>query len=59
MSKDKYIVWRRNDGYVSSSANHSPPNYNDVTFDILGTYDNWGSAYELILIEGSKEGSYY
>jgi hypothetical protein len=50
----KYIVWKRNDGYVAASVNHMPsgwvqPNDNKpVTFEKLGEFTEWHEAYMFI-----------
>jgi hypothetical protein len=48
-----YYVWRRNDGYVSSSKGSKPPDWRGTdgsihTFEHLGEFEKWVDAYNLI-----------
>ena len=50
---EKYIIWRRSDGYVAASANRAPAGWRcldgkEVTFEILGERKSWCEAHDLI-----------
>lgn len=54
MKPTTYYVWRRNDGFVNSSANLMPNGFTGAngsvtTFEQLGHFDNWGDAYDCIV----------
>ncbi len=58
--KTKYYVWRRDDGYVSSTAGRMPmgwktPDGREVTFEQLGVFDEWNQeTIDLIERERAK-----
>jgi hypothetical protein len=49
-----YFVWRRNDGYIGSTVFMptgwiQPGDGKDVTFDLLGEFDDWDGARSCVL----------
>ena len=55
-----YFVWKRNDGHVASTCymprNFIGANKKETTFDLLGSFDDWQDAYDLIK-ENYQKGS--
>lgn len=54
ISKSKFVVWKRNDGYVGATAGRLPNTYTGgdghvATFELLLETDSWPEAYDLIL----------
>lgn len=49
----RYFVWRRNDGYISSTCGTKPVGWRGTdgsihSFEYLGEFDHWPDAYSLI-----------
>lgn len=49
--KSVYWLWRRNDGYVAATKGAFPPrgwvqeNGTEVSFEMLGAFDEWEDCY--------------
>jgi hypothetical protein len=50
-SKFKFVIWKRNDGYIGATAGYLPADYTGAngevnTFEKLFETDDWGVAYD-------------
>lgn len=57
--KFKFVVWKRNDGYIGASAGRLPSRYVGADghvsiFELLLETDSWSEAYDKIVEERSK-----
>jgi hypothetical protein len=66
ISEGKFIVWRRNDGYVGATAGRMPQDYQIsdgktlgqwVTFVKISEHERWSEAYAVIETERSSNGA--